>query len=166
MGQSINRPSRAPSITTQVCLAPELWLAIFEHLPFRTLHDVTLTCQSFRYLAQPLLFHSLTFCPYSLDTDNKRFIPRIETVERTKQRIQFCSSARIAHAVRECKFYPRYIVGAVLNPEIAHNVLLDILLDTLPLFVNIQSLSFMFVDLKSVPVTETAARYEALGAFS
>lgn len=140
-----------------VHLAPELWLAIFEHLPFRTLRNVALTCHSFRYLAQPLLFRSLTFCPYSLDTDNQRFIHRLETVERTRQRIQFCSSARIAHAVRECKFYPRYIVGAVLNPEIAHNVLLDILLDTLPLFVNLQSLSIMFVDLSQSQVLKLCA---------
>ncbi|KAG1826206.1 uncharacterized protein BJ212DRAFT_1258854, partial [Suillus subaureus] len=61
-----------------------LWLAIFEHLPFRTLHDITLTCQSFRYLAQPPLFRSLTFCPCSPDTNNQRFIHRLETVERTK----------------------------------------------------------------------------------
>ncbi|KAG2040932.1 hypothetical protein BDR03DRAFT_857216, partial [Suillus americanus] len=108
----MNRFFRAPSsIIPKVGLAPELWLEIFEHLPSRTLHVVTLTCQSFRYLAQPLLFHSLTFCPYSLDINNERYIHRLETVERTKKRIQFCSSPRIAHAVRECKFYPRYIVG-------------------------------------------------------
>ncbi|KAG1816872.1 uncharacterized protein BJ212DRAFT_1480726 [Suillus subaureus] len=157
MGQLMNRFSRAPSIIPQVGLAPELWLAIFEHLPLRALHDVALTCQSFRYLAQPLLFRSLTFCPYSLDTNNQRFIYRLETVERTKQRIQFCSSPRIAHAVRECKFYPRYIVGAVPNTEIAYNVLLDILLDTLPLFVNLQSLSFMFVDLSQPQVLKLCA---------
>ncbi|KAG1762578.1 hypothetical protein EDD22DRAFT_890907 [Suillus occidentalis] len=130
-----------------VHLAPELWLTIFEYLPFPTLHDVTLTCHSFCYPAQPLLFHSLTFCPYSLDTDNQRFIHRLDTVERAKQRIQFCSSAHVAHAVQECKFYPRYIVGDVLNLEIAYNVLLDLLHDTLPLFFNLQSLSIMFVDL-------------------
>ncbi|KAG0698562.1 hypothetical protein DFH29DRAFT_90013 [Suillus ampliporus] len=158
MGQLINRPSRPPTgILSQVGLAPELWLAVFEQLPCRALHDVSLTCQSFRYLAQPLLFHSLTFCPYSLDTNNRRFIHRLETVERTKQRIQFCSSARIAHAVRECKFYPRYIVGAVLNADIAYNVLLDILLDTLPLFINLQSLSFMFVDLSKPQVLKLCA---------
>ncbi|KAG2143688.1 hypothetical protein DEU56DRAFT_910817 [Suillus clintonianus] len=143
--------------TPQVSLAHELWLAIFEHLPIRTLHDVALTCQLFRHLAQPLLFRSLTFCPYSLDTDNQRYIARIETVERTKQRIQFCSSARIAHAVRECKFYPRYIVGAVLNTEIAYNVLLDMLLDTLPLLINLQSLSFMFVDLSQSQLLKLCA---------
>lgn len=154
MGQ---RPSRAPSVIAQVGLAPELWLAIFEHLPFRALQDVALTCRSFRYLAQPLLFRCLTFCPYSLDTNNQRFIHCFETVERTKQRIQFCSSARIAHAVRECKFYPRYIVGAVLNPKIAYNVLLDVLLDTLPLFFNLQSLSFTFVDLSQSRVLKLCA---------
>lgn len=153
MGQLMNRPSPP----TKATLAPELWLAIFEHLPFRTLHDVTLTCQSFRYLAQPLLFRSLAFCPYSLDTNNQRFIHRLETVERTKQRIQFCSSARIAHAVRECKLYPRYIVGAVFNPRIAYNVILDILLDTLPLFFNLQSLSFMFVDLTQSQVLKVCS---------
>lgn len=158
MGQLMNRFFRAPSsIIPKVGLAPELWLEIFEHLPSRTLHDVTLTCQSFRYLAQPLLFHSLTFCPYSLDINNERYIHRLETVERTKKRIQFCSSPRIAHAVRECKFYPRYIVGAVPNTEIAYNVLLDILLDTLPLFVNLQSLSFMFVDLSQSQVLKLCA---------
>lgn len=157
MGQSMNRLKPPTGIIPQATLAPELWLAIFEHLPFRTLHDVTLTCQSFRRLAQPLLFRSLTFCPYSLDTNNQRFIHRLETVERTKQRIQFCSSARIAHAVRECKLYPRYIVGAVLNQKIAYNVILDILLDTLPLFVNLQSLSSMFVDLSQSQVLKLCA---------
>ncbi|KAG1830677.1 hypothetical protein DFJ58DRAFT_824531, partial [Suillus subalutaceus] len=47
---------------------------------------------------------------------------------------------RIAHAVRECKFYPRYIVGAVPNTEIAYNVLLDILLDTTYRFSPVQVL--------------------------
>ncbi|KAG2745859.1 hypothetical protein P692DRAFT_20858212 [Suillus brevipes Sb2] len=157
MGQLMNRPFRAPNMILQVHLAPELWLAIFEYLPFPTLHDVTLTCHSFRYLAQPLLFRSLTFCPYSLDTDNQRFIHRLDTVERAKQRIQFCSSAHIGHAIRECKFYPRYIVGVVLNPEIAYDVLLDLLLDTLPLFVNLQSLSIMFVDLNQSQVLKLCA---------
>ncbi|KAG2159165.1 uncharacterized protein EDB93DRAFT_1076155 [Suillus bovinus] len=157
MGQLLNRFSRDSTNIPKVSLAPELWLAIFEHLPCRTLHDVTLTCHSFRHLAQPLLFRSLTFCPYSLDTINQCFIHRLETVERTKHRIQFCSSVRIAHAVRECKFYPRYIVGAVFNPEIPYNVLLDILLDTLPLFVNLQSLSFMFVDLSQSQLLKLCA---------
>ncbi|KAG1885276.1 uncharacterized protein F5891DRAFT_1088229 [Suillus fuscotomentosus] len=157
MGQLMNIPSRDSGIIPQVGLPPELWSAIFEHLPLRTLHDVTLTCHSFRYLAQPLLFRSLTFCPYSLDANNQRFIHRLETVKRTKRRIQFCSSVRIAHAVRECKFYPRYIVGAVLNTAIPYNVLLDILLDTLPLFVNLQSLSFMFVDLSQSQISKLCA---------
>ncbi|KAG1873866.1 hypothetical protein F4604DRAFT_1765537, partial [Suillus subluteus] len=89
--------------------------------------------------------------------NSQRFIHRLEIVERTKQRIQFCSSPRITHVVRECKFYPRYIVGAVPNTEIAYNVLLDILLDTLPLFVNLQSLSFMFVDLSQSQVLKLCA---------
>lgn len=157
MGQLMKRLSKAPSTIPRVGLAPELWLAIFTHLSFRTLHDISLTCQSFRYLAQPLLFRSLTFCPYSLGTNNQRFIHRFETVERTNQRIRFCSSPRIAHAVRECKFYPRYIVGAMPNQEIAYNVLLDILLDTLPLFVNLKSLSFMFVDLSQSQASKLCA---------
>ncbi|OAX33635.1 hypothetical protein K503DRAFT_700117 [Rhizopogon vinicolor AM-OR11-026] len=149
----MGRPS---ANTFSVELAPELWLIIFDHLPPRFLHDVTLTCHSFRHLAQPLLFRSLTFCPYSLDMNNRRFIPRLETIEHTKQRIQFCSSSRIAHAVRECKLYPRYIVGAV-HSDIASDVLLDILLDALPHFVNLRSLFLMFVDLSQSQMLKLCA---------
>lgn len=153
MGQCMDRPSAS---RFEVELAPELWLEIFSQIPLRELRDVTLTCQSFRYLAQPLLFRSLTFCPYSMDMANQRFIPRLETIEHTTQRIQFCSSSRIAHAVRECKLYPRYYVGAV-HSDIASNTLLDILLDALPRFVNLQSLFFMFIDLSQAQVLKLCA---------
>ncbi|KAG1867811.1 hypothetical protein DFJ58DRAFT_767939 [Suillus subalutaceus] len=52
---------------------------------------------------------------------------------------------------------PIYIAGAAPNTEIAYNVLLDILLDALPLFVNLQSLSFMFVDLSQFQVLKLCA---------
>lgn len=140
----------------QVELAPELWLEIFDHLPSRTLHHVTLTCLSFRHLAQPLLFRSLAFFPYFVDTENQRFIPQLETVEHVKQRIHFCSSSRIAHAVRECKLYPRYIVDAAPS-DIAYDIILDILLDALPHFINLRSLFLMFVDLSQAQVLKLSA---------
>lgn len=153
MGQFTDRPSTG---RFKMELVSELWLEIFDHLLPGTLRHVSLTCHSFRHLAQPLLFRSLTFCPYSIDTASRRFISRPETVEYTERRIQFCSSSRIAYAVRQCTLFPRHIVGAA-HSDIAYEVLLDILLDTLPHFTNLQSLFLIFVDLNQSQVLKLCA---------
>src|ERR1700709_964994 len=109
MGQFTDRPSTG---RVKMELASELWLEIFDQLLPGALRHVSLTCHAFRHLAQPLLFRSLAFCPYSIGTASRRLISRLVNVEHTKRRIQFCSSSRIACAVRQCTLFSRHIVGA------------------------------------------------------
>ncbi|KAH7927012.1 hypothetical protein BV22DRAFT_1032237 [Leucogyrophana mollusca] len=140
---------------SQPRISPELWLAIFEHVPPRHIHDVTLTCQAFRQLAQPFLFRSLNFCPYSLDAQGRRYLSRPDALERMEHRLRFCASDRIRHAVHECRFYPRYIVGMVRHgDESSADTMLNTILCVLPCFINLRTLAFLFVDLNPLQLAQ------------
>lgn len=54
------------SANNSLTLPPEIWLLIFLHLFPKEIQNVTLTCQSFRHMAQSLLFRCLTFRPFDV----------------------------------------------------------------------------------------------------
>ncbi|EGN92594.1 hypothetical protein SERLA73DRAFT_146817, partial [Serpula lacrymans var. lacrymans S7.3] len=104
-------PMAPPTFSPRGHLLPEIWLGVFNQLPRQNIRDVTLTCHSFRHLAQPLLFRSLSFCPFLVDGQNNRVLPKREILERTMAKLQFCSSDRISHAIHTCKVFSRPTVG-------------------------------------------------------
>ncbi|KAJ7051720.1 hypothetical protein C8F01DRAFT_1262515 [Mycena amicta] len=88
-------------------LPPELWLCVFTHLSSHTdLRAVSLTCQAFRYLAQPLLFSRIcTHAP--LRRHGLRWARTRSPTTTTTQRLAFFFSPHIAPAVREVCIDPQ-----------------------------------------------------------
>ncbi|KAH7906756.1 hypothetical protein BJ138DRAFT_1219063 [Hygrophoropsis aurantiaca] len=148
---------------------PELWLLIFQHVSPRQLHEVTLTCHLFRQLAQPLLFRSLSFHPYSLDSQGGRHLRKFDSLERMQRRIAFCTSDSIRYAVQDCRFLPHYSVlvrmGQFDEDSSKANAMLDLIISALPRFINLRALAFLFVDLNQAQVIQLC-RLHLLDAIS
>ena len=98
-------------------LLPELWLEIFFYLSNDDINNASLTCQSFYLMAQPLLFRVLTFRPYIFqggyagywEEDPPLYCRRplnTRTMRRNRLRLEFCTSDRIAPAVRRIIISP------------------------------------------------------------
>lgn len=141
-------------------LLPEIWLQIFPLLSSKVLFEVTLTCQAFRVMAQPLLFQSL-----NIDISILRFqrqepaqsslMPYANEMERNKQRLTFYASSRVAPSVISCKIshwnleWPPFLDSGVGDGD----VVLDKFFQVLPKFVNLHKLFCFFI-----PFTDTGLR--------
>lgn len=73
-------------------LPPELWVHVFHRVPWHSRERITLVCQTFRWLAQPLLFERVTI---KLARENLKI--------GLSDRLQFISSPRISSAVKVCR---------------------------------------------------------------
>ena len=98
-------------------LLPELWMEIFLYLPSDDIKNISLTCQSFCLMAQPRLFRVVTFRPYILQgrgprgnlegpATYRRQPFDTQTKHRITLRLEFCTSDRIAPAVRRIIIAP------------------------------------------------------------
>ncbi|KAJ7132702.1 hypothetical protein C8R46DRAFT_1235653 [Mycena filopes] len=110
-------------------LPPELWLKIFGYIPVFLLPSVTLTSRTFRALAQPLLFTTISTHPDGAPSSAK-------FRRRVVDRIDFFFSPHIAPTVRHCKI-------ALTAPEddgFPADDIIDFIFHTLPRLPNLQSL--------------------------
>ncbi|KAJ7779517.1 hypothetical protein DFH07DRAFT_795211 [Mycena maculata] len=86
-------------------MPPELWLKVFIRLPLYLLPSITLTCRSFRSLAQPLLFAIISTHPEGPGSHALR-AQAVKYRKRVSERLEFFFSPQISLAVRECKISP------------------------------------------------------------
>ncbi|KAJ7663121.1 hypothetical protein DFH06DRAFT_930982, partial [Mycena polygramma] len=80
----------------------ELWVKVFSHIPLYLLPSITLTCRSFRSLAQPLLFTTIVTHPQAPSSLTAR-ATHTKYRKRVAERLQFFFSPQISLTVRECK---------------------------------------------------------------
>ncbi|KAF9463324.1 hypothetical protein BDZ94DRAFT_1259086 [Collybia nuda] len=100
----------------------ELWSHIFHHVPWHSRQPITLVCQTFRWLAQPLLFENLEI---KIVKDNQTSLT---------ERLKFISLPHIAPAVIVCRMYTPTLMLRV-EPKYR-----EIGLNVLPRFSNLVSL--------------------------
>ncbi|KAJ6455464.1 hypothetical protein C8R45DRAFT_1036409 [Mycena sanguinolenta] len=139
--------TRSGSVSgSQVALIPpEIWLQIFAYLSSPTdIKACSLTCVSFRQLAQPLLFAKIFTHPLppplalrSLQTNKYR--------RRTSQRLEFFTSPLIAPAVRECWIDP----PSAEDDDLPTDVLIDTIFDRLRRLPNLKVLGCRYIRLTS-----------------
>ncbi|KAJ7118500.1 hypothetical protein C8R43DRAFT_1137248 [Mycena crocata] len=112
-------------------MPPELWLKVFAHIPLYLLPSVTLTCRSFRSLAQPLLFTTISTHP-----EDSRGTQTAKYRKRVADRVEFFFSPQISLTVRSCKISPP-------SPEedgFPDDILIDYIFDTLSKLPNLRVL--------------------------
>ncbi|KAK7050556.1 hypothetical protein R3P38DRAFT_2865836 [Favolaschia claudopus] len=124
---------------------PELWLQIFAYLSSHVdLKAVSLTCISFRQLAQPLLFTRIYTHPPP-PTLALRGIQTTKYRRRTTQRLDFFLSPLIAPAVRECWIDP----PSAEEEDLPTDVLIDAIFDGLRKLPNLKVLGCRSIRLAS-----------------
>lgn len=138
---------------TPLCLPPELWLLIFSFLGDKELRAVTRVYSSFRFLAQPLLFHVLDVCPFFLAYNADRPIYRPHRyLQRTLDRLEFYKSPQIATAVTQLWISPYARSGFPprrLTDDLDPNLIIAAIIDALPAFPNIRTLSWHCIDIRT-----------------
>jgi hypothetical protein len=128
-------------------LPPELWLEAFSFLPTKSIECSTLVCQSFRHLAQPMLFRCLTFRPSVMDINLEDGIVRYrlrkdDNFSWDVRRLDFCTSSRMASFIQYINIYPIH-GGRDYNPSDNQdsNLFLDTIFLRLSLFINLRIVS-------------------------
>jgi hypothetical protein len=100
-------------------LPMDLWPDIVSHLSFDTLDRVTLVCQYFRKLAQPLLFRTLVVKPFAFNPKTRKTSPRSRDYQKwIFMKLAFYSIPRIAASVKTCDVKPQEIFVDSLTSEI------------------------------------------------
>ncbi|KDQ53555.1 hypothetical protein JAAARDRAFT_428182 [Jaapia argillacea MUCL 33604] len=172
MSDNINAGSLAtladaitPSASDQ--LAPELWLSIFSHIPRNNIPTLTLTCQSFRSLAQPLLFDNLALsltqriagnCLYGFDYS----IPKLFLYGSLKNhidRLAFYASDRIAPSIRSIRVditLPYLDETKGVRMEEGGDALIEEFFEVLPRFTGLKSLRLSHIDFSARRLTQLA----------
>ncbi|KAF8194384.1 hypothetical protein K438DRAFT_1827892 [Mycena galopus ATCC 62051] len=134
-------------VVPQVTLVPpELWIQIFSYLSTHwDLKSASLTCVSFRQLAQPLLFAKIFTHP-APPTLALRGLQTNKYRRRTSQRLEFFLSPLIAPAVRECWIGP----PSGDEDDLPTDVLLDAIFDGLRKLPNLKVLACRSIRLTSI----------------
>lgn len=142
-------------------LPPEVWQKVFLRVNddewlgnaeileekfkrLQLMRDITLTCRSFRWLAQPLLFQSPRVYPFTRTAGFTSAPPRMalrdDIAEDAIERLAFLASDRIAPYVRNISVsLARYRGGPPVEDE---NVVLRALIHHLRCFIGLQKLIF------------------------
>ncbi|KAJ7713005.1 hypothetical protein B0H16DRAFT_1623165 [Mycena metata] len=126
--QGFKRTRSGSMSTSQLHLVPpELWIQIFSYLTTPLdVKAVSLTCQSFRQFAQPLLFTKIYTHP-APPAMALRGLQANKYRRRTSQRLEFFLSPLIAPAVRECWIDP----PSAEDDDLPTDVLIDAIFDGL-----------------------------------
>jgi len=131
-------------------ILPELWLLIFPYLNAQDLRSVTLTCSSFRFLAQPLLFSTLDVSPFLLAYSTDRPILRPKSyLERSLTRINIYQSPHLIYGVHNCWISPYSRSGFPQRNQLDDldpNLLINAIVRALPSFPNLTSLAWHCID--------------------
>ncbi|THV08721.1 hypothetical protein K435DRAFT_959250 [Dendrothele bispora CBS 962.96] len=122
----------------------EIWSIVFDAVDFPSLHSVSSTCRSFRWLLYRRLYRTLTIiCEYSYDLTSQR-----RGLTDTFNRLEFFTSALIAPCLQSCTILFRRWPDPDFEP------ILDILCERLSRFTNLKRLVF-----ENVLITSQRARF-------
>jgi len=137
--------------STSTSLLPEIWLLVFPYLKHGDIQSISLTCSTFRYMAQPLLFSVLDVSPFFLSYNADQPILRpTEYLERFMRRLEYYKLPHIAHGVRHCWISPYSRSGFPTrnqNDNLDPNLIIDAAVDVLPQFTNLSILSWHCIDI-------------------
>ena len=152
MTSSSSCPPSAPTRNDfQAVLPPEIWLNIFPYLKPGDLQSASLTCSTFRYMAQPLLFSVLNVSPFFLSYNADRPIKRPTVyLERFLERLAYYQLPHLKHAVRHCWISPYSRHGfPERNPtdDLDPSLIISPLVAALPGFPNLRVLSWHCIDI-------------------
>ena len=132
-------------------LPPEIWLLVFPNLKSSDLRTVSLVCKPFRYMAQPLLFSVLDVSPFFRSYNGERPMLRPKTyLDRFLARLECYKQSHIAYGVHHCWVSPYARSGyhpRNLHNDLDPNSIIDTLLDSLPSFPNLTTLSWHCIDI-------------------
>jgi hypothetical protein len=153
--------------TTDLCqpfhpgISHDVWPLIFGYLPDsedQTVRNLTMTCSSFRYIAQPLLFRNVTVRPFrtfvKFDHSKVQMALQPTEVEWHLSRLQFLTSPRIAPAVRRVQAIPTETWQRDFPVRTPGEVdtILSALLSALPAFPNLREVVFNHLDFSSAHI--------------
>ncbi|KAJ7491176.1 hypothetical protein FB451DRAFT_633579 [Mycena latifolia] len=101
-----SKRSRRPDVDGTYRMPPELWLKVFGNIPLYLMPAVALTCRSFRSLAQPLMFSTISTHPPPLPSRTLRSPQPSKYRKRVLERLEFFFSPHISSSVVECWISP------------------------------------------------------------
>ncbi|KAJ3515703.1 hypothetical protein NLJ89_g1593 [Agrocybe chaxingu] len=132
-------------------LLPEIWVLIFPYLKPHDLHSISLTCSTFRYIAQPILFTVLDLSPFllSYNTEHPILRPR-HYLSRFMKRLECFKQPHIAHGVRHCWVSPYTRFGfpsPKQQDDLDPNLIINAAVEALPHFPNLHTLSWHCIDI-------------------
>ena len=132
-------------------LPPEIWLLVFPNLESSDLRTVSSVCKSFRYMAQPLLFSVLDVSPFLLSFNTEQYILRPRNyLSSLIERLECYKQPHIAPGVHHCWVSPYNRSGfpsRSSQDDLDPNSIIDTLLDCLPSFPNLSTLSWHCIDI-------------------
>ncbi|KAF8959632.1 hypothetical protein BDZ97DRAFT_1385703 [Flammula alnicola] len=140
------QPSSKPPV-----LLPEIWLLVIPYLKTLDLQSISLTCSTFRYMAQPLLFSVLDVSPFLLSYNAEKPILRPpKYLDRFVERLEYFKLPHIVHGVHHCWISP-YSRSGFPNrnqqDDLDPNSIIDVALEALPHFPNLSTLSWHCIDI-------------------
>lgn len=132
-----------------ITLPPEIWAIIFEGLTSAEHKSLSLTCYSFRFIAQPLLFRRVVM-RLQLSKITSYSYRKLGTVDaRQRERLAFFLTSPIAPVVRTVCVIPhctsrRSFDGGSIRQNV-DEALVNEIFDALPSFPNLSDLSFHLI---------------------
>ncbi|KAF9558365.1 hypothetical protein CPC08DRAFT_764029 [Agrocybe pediades] len=150
-GSTSRRNKSQTTLSQSTALLPEIWLLVFPYLKHADLQTISLTCSTFRYMAQPLLFSVLDVSPFLLSYNTEQPILRpAEYLDRFMQRLEYYKLPHIAHGVRHCWISPYSRSGFPTRNQddsLDPNLIIDAAIEALPRFTNLSTLSWHCIDI-------------------
>jgi hypothetical protein len=131
-------PTRPPVLRVQ--LPADVWSHIFLHLSSRDNGNAALSCREFRWLAQRVMFSHLALTRYWYCSAEHTSIADSDHTREVTSRLNFFKSSRIAPMVRSC------IISAPPDHWIRGHISVDAILQLLPTFFNLRSLTCIRMD--------------------
>ena len=142
--------AKSPPASTSA-LPPEIWLLICPHLKTTELQSISLTCSTFRYMAQPLLFSTLDVSPFLLSYNAELPILRPHSyLTRFVKRLKYYTLPHIVHGVHHCWISPYSRSGFPVRnqqDDLDPNLLINAVVEALPHFPNLSTLSWHCIDI-------------------
>jgi hypothetical protein len=148
---SPRNPYTTSTFQQPASLLPEIWLLVIPYLKSHDLQSISLTCTTFRYIAQPLLFSVLDVSPFLLSHDiEQRMLRPQEYYELLAQRLSYYKLPHIVHGVTTCWISPYSRSGfpsRSREDDLDPNRIINLVMDALPLFPNLTKLSWHCIDI-------------------
>lgn len=136
----------------QPSVPPEIWLHILPYLDSADLEAASLTCSTFRYIAQPLLFSVLDVSPFFLAYNTDKPVLRQRNYLRwTQARLERFKLPHIAPAVKHCWISPYSRNGfppRSHRDDLDPSLIVDLVISALSSFPNLNTLSWHCINIQ------------------